>query len=116
LTATLDAPFSEPEIRMAVSGLPIEKVPGPDGFTGLFYKSCWDIIGADVLAAFQYLYNLTAGLMPKLNGVVITLLPKKEPAELPSEYRPISLIHSFAKLVSKVPALRLPPPPPPPHQ
>jgi hypothetical protein len=63
------------------------------------------------LAAFQYLYNLTAGLMPKLNGVVITLLPKKEPAELPSEYRPISLIHSFAKLVSKVPALRLPPPP-----
>jgi hypothetical protein len=47
--------------------------------------------------------------MPKLNGALITQLPKREPAELPSDYRPISLIHSFAKLASKVLALRLAP-------
>jgi hypothetical protein len=45
--------------------------------------------------------------MPKLNGALFTLLPKREPAESPSDYRPISLIHSFAKHVSKVLAMRL---------
>jgi retron-type reverse transcriptase len=39
----------------------------------------------------------------------LTLLPKKEISETPNEFRPISLIHSFAKLVSKVLALRLSP-------
>jgi hypothetical protein len=82
-TAVLDAPFPEPEIRRAVSELPTEKAPG-HGFIGLFYKSCWDIVRADAMAAFQCLYNLTTGSMPKLNGALITLLSKKEPAELPS--------------------------------
>jgi hypothetical protein len=45
--------------------------------------------------------------MTKLNGALFTLIPKKEVAELPSDYRPISLIHSFAKIISKVLALRL---------
>jgi len=34
-------------------------------------------------------------------------LPKKEAAEAVKDYRPISLIHSFAKIVSKVLAMRL---------
>jgi hypothetical protein len=37
-----------------------------------------------------------------LNGALLTLLPKKEFAKQPEDFRPISLIHSFAKLVSKV--------------
>jgi hypothetical protein len=45
--------------------------------------------------------------MAKLNGASITLIPKKEDAELASDYMPISLIHSLAKLISKVLALRL---------
>jgi hypothetical protein len=44
----------------------------------------------------------------KLNGALITLLPK-ELAELRSEFRPINLIHSFPKLVTKVLARRLSP-------
>jgi hypothetical protein len=47
--------------------------------------------------------------LPKLNGALLTLLPKKEVAELPGDFKPISLIYSFAKLISKVLALRLAP-------
>jgi hypothetical protein len=47
--------------------------------------------------------------MPKLNGALITLLPKKEAVDLPSDYRPIRLVHSFAKLISKVSAMRIAP-------
>jgi hypothetical protein len=61
------------------------------------------------MATFLCLYNLTVGPMPKLNRALITLLAKKEYAEVPSDYESISLIHSFAKLISKVLAMRLAP-------
>ena len=44
-----------------------------------------------------------------LNSAYITLLPKKEGAEQPKDFRPISLVHSFAKLVTKLLANRLAP-------
>ncbi|ONM30676.1 hypothetical protein ZEAMMB73_Zm00001d040162 [Zea mays] len=42
-----------------------------------------------------------------LNSALITLLPKLEGAALVKDFRPISLIHSFAKLVTKMMANRL---------
>jgi endonuclease/exonuclease/phosphatase family metal-dependent hydrolase len=98
----LDEPFTEQEVLMAIDQLPAEKAPGPDGFNGIFYKTCWDIIKPDLIAAFQCLYNQTTGPLPKLNGALLTLLSKKEAVVLPGEFKPISLIHSFVKLVSKV--------------
>jgi hypothetical protein len=107
--SVLDSPFDEVEIKLAIDDLHAEKAPSLDSFTGVFYKACWDIIKSDVVAAFQCLHNQTVGPLPKLNEALITLLPKKELAELPSEFIPISLIHSFAKLVTKVLARRLSP-------
>src|SRR3954464_8521260 len=37
----LEAPFDENEIKEAVFSLPFVKAPGPDGFIGAFFKSCW---------------------------------------------------------------------------
>jgi hypothetical protein len=53
--------------------------------------------------------KLNSGSSDEAKCALITLLPKKEITELPSEFRPISLIHSFPKLVSKVLARRLSP-------
>ena len=44
-----------------------------------------------------------------LNAAFITLLPKKMDAVEVMDFRPISLIHSFAKLVTKLMANRLAP-------
>jgi len=41
-----------------------------------------------------------------LNSAYLTLIPKEE-AYLPTDYRPISLVHSFAKLVTKILTNRL---------
>ena len=105
----LDRPFTLEELKHIVDELPAEKAPGPDGFTGLFYKRCWDIIKMDVLAAMNCVHDLRAGPLDKLNGANIVLIPKSDIAERPKDYRPISLIHSFGKFITKTLAIRLAP-------
>lgn len=36
----LEAPFTEDEIKETIHSMPRYKAPGPDGFTGAFFKSC----------------------------------------------------------------------------
>jgi len=36
----LEAPFTEDEIKETIHSMPGDKAPGPDGFTGAFFKSC----------------------------------------------------------------------------
>jgi hypothetical protein len=88
--------------ELSLPQLMTEKAPGLDGFTEMFYRSCWEVIKPELLAAFQCFYNQTAGPLPRLNGALLALLSKKYVFELPGYFRPISLIHSFAKLISKV--------------
>ena len=40
----LDLPFIEEETKAAIFSLPSDKALGPDGFTGIVFKECWDII------------------------------------------------------------------------
>jgi hypothetical protein len=42
-----------------------------------------------------------------LNSAYITLIPKRLDAEQIKDFRPISLVHSFAKLITKILANRL---------
>lgn len=51
--AELEAPFSEEEVWKTICSLPSDKAPGPDGFTGNFYKACWSVIKVEVMAAIS---------------------------------------------------------------
>ena len=103
----LDAPLTEEEVRGAIFDSPAEKAPGPDGYIGLFYKTCWAVIRNDLMQALHQLYNLRAQHWNLLNSANIVLLPKKEDPTTISDYRPISLMHSVAKILGKVLANRL---------
>jgi len=103
----LDAPFSEDEVWRTINSLPSDKAPGPDGFTGKFYKVCWPIIKVDLMAAISEIWSRKMGHLEMLNSAYITLLPKKEEATTIRDFRPISLVHSFAKLITKILANRL---------
>ena len=59
------------------------------------------------MAAFNQFYNLVGSNFGALNRVVVALLPKKDGAATISDYRPISLIHSITKLISRVLSLRI---------
>jgi mannosylglycoprotein endo-beta-mannosidase len=105
----LDAAFSEDEVWAAVRAMPSNKSPGPDGFTWEFFRFCWETVKGDVLAAVQAVFCGRDQQFGRLNGAFITLVPKKEGAVDLKEFRPISLVHSFAKLVAKLLAIRLSP-------
>lgn len=36
----LDNPFTEPEVWAAILASPADRAPGPDGFSGAFFRSC----------------------------------------------------------------------------
>jgi hypothetical protein len=96
--ASLDGPFSEEEVWDTVKRLPSDKAPGPDGFTGWFYKSCWGIIKDDVMAAISCIWARKFRNMGPLNSAFITLLPKKEGAQHVKDFGPISLVHCYVSL------------------
>lgn len=61
------------------------------------------------MEAVQQFYNMNQQGLNLLNQSFVVLIPKKDCPKTVSDYRPISLTHSFAKLMSKLLANRLGP-------
>lgn len=40
----MDSDFIDEEIQIVVSAMPLDHAPGSDGFNGMFYKKCWNLI------------------------------------------------------------------------
>uniref|UniRef100_A0A453T0I7 Reverse transcriptase domain-containing protein n=1 Tax=Aegilops tauschii subsp. strangulata TaxID=200361 RepID=A0A453T0I7_AEGTS len=59
------------------------------------------------MAVFEKFYQLADGDFGALNRALIVLLPKKDGAIQMGDFRPISLIHSVAKFITKVLSIRL---------
>lgn len=105
----IDACFSEEEVWATIKEMPSDRAPGPNGFTGLFYKVSWAIIKTDVMNAVNALWSLDARSFNLLNDALLVLLRKNTTPSLLKDYRPIALMHSFSKLFAKCLARRLGP-------
>jgi hypothetical protein len=102
----LEAPISKEEIEEVVKSLPNEKSPGPDGFNNEFIKSCWNIIAEDIVHLIEDFYDEKVSL-ESINSSLITLIPKVDSLMSPSDFRPISLLNSVLKIITKILANRL---------
>lgn len=103
----LEAPFSAEEVEKIVKGMPLDKAPGPDGFTGRFYASCWSIIQDDLMRAMDHFFHGDMRGLPAINKAIIFLLPKKVGAAELTDFKPVSLVHGALKIFDKVLASRL---------
>ncbi|KAK1320825.1 hypothetical protein QJS10_CPA03g01353 [Acorus calamus] len=103
---SLDAPFSEMEVKTAVFSIEGDKAPGPDGFGARFYQEFWSLVKEDILAMFSDFFSGDQGL-GCLNATFFTLIPKKVGAVEVGDFRPISLVNGSYKLIAKVLANRL---------
>jgi exonuclease III len=102
----LTAPFSLEEVREAIWCSDGNKCPGPDGFNFNILKACWEIIKGDVMAFFSEFHS--NAILPKaFTASFLTLIPKKDHPQALSDYRPICLVSSLYKILSKVLATRL---------
>jgi hypothetical protein len=105
----LEAPFSLDEVRKVIMDMPSDRAPSLDGFSGLFFKICWETIAEDLMRALRHLFLGHYQSLRQLNSSIMVLLPKVEnPSEI-KDYRPISLVHGFSNFFTKLPAGRLAP-------
>jgi hypothetical protein len=103
---SLEVPFTREEIVKVVNNLPNEKSPRLDGFNNEFIKNCWSIVGEDIIQLIQDFYEGKIS-MESINSSFITLIPKSDSPTSPNDFRPISLLNSVLKIVTKFLANRL---------
>lgn len=104
----LVSPFTSEEVKLAVWSSAPDKAPGPDGFPILFYRRFWHLLKTDILEIFRVFFHGSVDLS-SLNSGWICPIPKAPSFLLASDLRPISLIHSLGKIISKVLAIRIQP-------
>ncbi|XP_026417427.1 uncharacterized protein LOC113312910 [Papaver somniferum] len=84
----LDALPSPEEIQKIAFEIDPDSSPVPDGFSGIFYRTCWNIIQQDIVDAIQFCWSRK--FIPKgLNSSFLVLLPKCQGAKTAAQFRPI---------------------------
>ena len=97
----LQKSITEEELFQVIDGASKKSSPGPDGVPYLFYKYMWETVKNVIQDIIQEL--LINGNPPEgFSDGIIILLPKvKQPKEI-SEYRPITLINTDYKIITKI--------------
>ncbi|WOK94055.1 hypothetical protein Cni_G02757 [Canna indica] len=96
------------ETKLAVFSLNPDSAPGPDGFTGHFFRHNWQMIGAEITEAATSFFRSTK-LLKSFNHSFIALIPKTKTPQDMSQLRPISLSNFLYKVFSKIMVHRLQP-------
>ena len=98
--------FSKEEVVKVLQEMEGDKAPGPYGFTMAFFQKSWSVVETDVMAFFDH-FPSSSEFERSLNASFLSLIPKKYNALNIKDFRPISLVGSVYKLLSKVLANRL---------
>lgn len=104
---SLEAPITLGEVQQALGSMQTGKIPGVDGLPPEFYKRYME----EVATRMHNMFSQTLqddSLPPSMAQAIIVVIPKpgKYP-QLCSSYRPISLLNSDAKVLTKILARRL---------
>jgi hypothetical protein len=80
--------------------------PGPNGLTAAFYKTFWEKVKGPVIEMFDSFYKGELNLS-RLNYGMISLIPKLKEANNIKQFRPICLLGTDYKWITKVLTKRL---------
>ena len=104
--AWLDRQFEEEEVYGVIQCCNSDKSLGPDGFSMAFFEACWDFLKLEIMEVLKNFHS-QAVFEKSLNATSIALIPKKVDAINVRDFRPISLVGSIYKIISKLLANRL---------
>ena len=102
----LEEMFTEEEILAAVSGLNGDKAPSLDGFSLAFWSFSWDFVKDEVIGFFREFFKHNQ-FVKSLNATFLVLVPKGNTVEDLKDLRPISLMGSLYKILTKMLANRI---------
>ena len=97
----LERDFSKEEVVKVLQEMKGETASGPNGFTMAFFQKCWSVVEKDVMDFFDH-FHRSLEFERSLNASFLSLIPKKNNALNLKDFRPISLVGSVYKLLSKV--------------
>lgn len=102
----LDKPLALDELEDALCNMQSGRAPGLDGLSVDFYKAFWPVLGGDFLEVVKEC--LEGGELPmSCRRAVLTLLPKKGDLNDLKNWRPVALLSTDYKIISKALATRL---------
>ena len=99
--------ITEEECFSVICTFPSGKTPGTDGLPAEFYRTFWPELKSLLCSVFKECYKKNI-LSPSMRRGIITLLPKKGKDQLfLKNWRPITLLNTDYKILSKVLAFRI---------
>ncbi|GJW72610.1 RNA-directed DNA polymerase, eukaryota, reverse transcriptase zinc-binding domain protein, partial [Tanacetum coccineum] len=89
------------EIKDALFDIGDNKDLGPDGYSFVFFKKAWNVIGDDFCNAVKEFFT-SGKMLNELNSTIISLIPKTQSPLNVTHYRPIACCNVVYKCISKV--------------
>ena len=102
----LEAPLTSEEVYAALQSMQGGKAPGIDGLPPEFFKAFWNELKQDILDVYNESFK-DSWLPQSCRRAVLTLLPKKGDLQEIKNWRPVSLLCTDYKMLSKALANRL---------
>ncbi len=102
-----DMEITVEQCAKALKDLPNDKSPGSDGFNANFYKFFWSDIKELVIDSFKHAFHCGNLSIEQRRGI-LTLIPKKDKdIRFLKHWRPISLLNTDYKILTKTLSNRL---------
>ena len=98
--------ITKEELRKALMAMENNKSPGFDGLTSNFYKHFWPVLGEKLTRVFNYAFNNGLLSLSQRRGIITLLFKKGDRTQL-KNWRPVTLLNTDYKILTKALANRL---------